>query len=375
MEIDRIIILDSWYKMEYNHFKYIGTRGIEICIMLISKNYIKWRGYTMSKDANTIKKEIKKFLLINFGLIAFISIFLFLSSTKQNASEFAVNFAGLFMYIPAFSTIVVLKKFSDYKFKQEIDKFFKVFAIATLVRIVITIGETFLLSSIWISSLLDTFVSAYLLYFVLVNSHEMRYINLCLGKNSKKVATVILIFVILIVASNIPEIIKGQVNVDKLAENLVIAMISLITNFLIGFNLFFGEEFGWRYFLQPRLQKLYGKRFGVIILGFIWGIWHAPLCFILYSPKTPVYCVIGHVATCIFLGIFLGYAYMKTGNVWAPMLIHMVNNVIGIIFGGGYTAVYTLETLLYSILIYAIFFMPFLLTKEYKANKFKLVKS
>lgn len=279
------------------------------------------------------------------------------------------------MYIPAFSTIVVLKKFSDYKFKQEIDKFFKVFAIATLVRIVITIGETFLLSSIWISSLLDTFVSAYLLYFVLVNSHEMRYINLCLGKNSKKVATVILIFVILIVASNIPEIIKGQVNVDKLAENLVIAMISLITNFLIGFNLFFGEEFGWRYFLQPRLQKLYGKRFGVIILGFIWGIWHAPLCFILYSPKTPVYCVIGHVATCIFLGIFLGYAYMKTGNVWAPMLIHMVNNVIGIIFGGGYTAVYTLETLLYSILIYAIFFMPFLLTKEYKANKFKLVKS
>lgn len=269
----------------------------------------------MSKDANIIKKEIKNFLLINFGLIAFISIFLFLSSTKQNASEFAVNFAGLFMYIPAFSTIVVLKKFSDYKFKQEIDKFFKVFAIATLVRIVITIGETFLLSSIWISSLLDTFVSAYLLYFVLVNSYEMRDINLCLGKNSKKVVTVILIFAIVIVASNMPEIIKGQVNVDKLAENLVIAMISLITNFLIGFNLFFGEEFGWRYFLQPRLQKLYGKRFGVIILGFIWGIWHAPLCFMLYSPKTPVYCVIGHVATCIFLGIFLGYAYMKTGNV------------------------------------------------------------
>lgn len=66
---------------------------------------------------------------------------------------------------------------------------------------------------------------------------------------------------------------------------------------------------------------------------------------------------------------------MKTGNVWAPMLIHMVNNVIGTIFGGGYTTVYTLETLSYSILIYAIFFMPFLLTREYKANKIKLVKS
>lgn len=329
----------------------------------------------MSKDVNIIKKEIKNFLLINFGLIVFISIFLFLSSIKQNASDFAVNFAGLFMYIPAFSTIVVLKKFFDYEFKPEIEKFFKVFSIATLVRIVITIGETFLLSSIWISSTVDTFVSAYLLYFVLVNSYEMRDINLCFGKNSKKVATVILIFVIVIVASNIPKIITGQVNVDKLSENTVLAMMTLIINFLIGFNLFFGEEFGWRYFLQPRLQKLYGKRFGVIILGFIWGIWHAPLCFTLYSPNTPVYCVIGHVSTCIFLGIFLGYAYMKTGNVWAPMLIHMVNNVIGTIFAGEYTSVYTLETLSYIILNYAILFTPFFLTREYKANKIKLVKS
>lgn len=197
----------------------------------------------------------------------------------------------------------------------------------------------------------------------------MKDINLCFGKNSKKVATVILIFVIVIVASNIPEIITGQVNIDKLSENLVLSMMTLIINFLIGFNLFFGEEFGWRYFLQPRLQKLYGKRFGVIILGFIWGIWHAPLCFMLYSPKTPVYCVIGHVSACIFLGIFLGYAYMKTGNVWAPMLIHMVNNVIGTIFGGGYTTVYTLETLSYSILIYAIFFMPFLLLGNIKQTK------
>lgn len=329
----------------------------------------------MSKDVNIIKKEIKNFLLINFGLIAFISIFLFLSLTKQNASDFAMNFAGLFMYIPAFSTIIVLKKFSDYEFKPEIDKFFKVFAIATLVRIVSTICETFLLSTIWISSTVDTIVSAYLLYFVLVNSYEMKDINLCFCKNSKKVATVILIFVIIIVASNIPEIITGQVNIDKLSENLVLAMMTLIINFLIGFNLFFGEEFGWRYFLQPRLQKLYGKRFGVIILGLIWGIWHAPLCFMLYSPKTPVYCVIGHVSACIFLGIFLGYAYMKTGNVWTPMLIHMVNNVIGTIFGGGYTTVYTLETLSYIILNYAILFTPFFLTREYKANKIKLVKS
>lgn len=323
----------------------------------------------MSNDVKIIKKEIKDFLLINFGIIAFISVFLFLSSSKTNAEDLAVNFALLFMYIPAFSTIIVLKKISKYEFKPEINKFFKVFAIATILRIITTIVESFLPNSGWLSEVIDTIVSAYLLYLVLVNSNEMKDINLCLGKNSKKVTTVILIFVAIVLASNIPEFINGQVNSDKLMENIVMAIMSLITNCLIGFNLFFGEEFGWRYFLQPRLQKLCGKRIGVIILGFIWGIWHAPLCFTLYSPKTPLYCVAAHAIACIFLGIYFGYAYMKTENVWAPMLLHIVNNVIGIIFGGGYTTVYTWEILLYSILTSAILFTPFLLTKEYKSDK------
>ena len=323
----------------------------------------------MSNDVKIIKKEIKDFLLINFGIIAFISVFLFLSSSKTNSEDLAMNFAGLFMYIPAFSTIIVLKKISKYEFKPEIDKFFKVFAIATILRIVTTIGESFLPNGGWFSEIIDTIVSAYLLYLVLVNSNEMKDINLCFEKNSKKVATVILIFAAIVLASNIPELINGQVNSDKLMENMVMAIMSLIINFLIGFNLFFGEEFGWRYFLQPRLQKLCGKRIGVIILGFIWGIWHAPLCFTLYSPKTPLYCVAGHAIACIFLGIYLGYAYMKTENVWAPMLLHMVNNVIGITFGGGYTTVYTWESFIYSILTYAILFTPFLLTKEYKSDK------
>jgi len=323
----------------------------------------------MSNDVKIIKKEIKDFLLINFGIIAFISVFLFLSSSKTNAEDLAANFAGLFMYIPAFSTIIVLKKISKYEFKPEIDKFFKVFVIATILRIITTIGESFLPNGGWLSEIIDTIVSAYVLYLVLVNSNEMKDINLCLGKNSKKVATVILIFAAIVFASNIPEFINGQVNSDKLMENMVMAIMSLIINFLIGFNLFFGEEFGWRYFLQPRLQKLCGKRIGVIILGFIWGIWHAPLCFTLYSPKTPLYCVAGHAIACIFLGIYFGYAYMKTENVWAPMLLHMVNNVIGIIFGGGYTTVYTWESFIYSIITYAILFTPFLLTKECKSNK------
>lgn len=323
----------------------------------------------MSNNIKIIKKEVNYFLLINFGFIAFISIFIFLSLSKANASDFVVNFAVLFMYIPAFSAIVVLKRISNYGFNQKVNKFFKIFSITTLVKAVVSVCEVLFINSIMISSIIDSIMSAYFLYFVLVNGHEFGVLNLTLGKKTKKLSFVILLFAIIVMVSNIPDFMSTETNPMNMSENIVIAIMTLFSNFLLGFNLFFGEEFGWRYFLQPRLQKLYGKRKGVIILGMIWGIWHAPLCITLYSPETPFYCIIAHLSTCVFLGIYLGYAYMKTENLWAPMLIHMVNNVIGVIFGGGYTSVITLESLLGSIISYAIFFLPFILTKEYRDNK------
>ena len=45
MEINKIIIIDYWNKMEYNHLKYIGIRGIVIWITSIPKNYMKLGGY------------------------------------------------------------------------------------------------------------------------------------------------------------------------------------------------------------------------------------------------------------------------------------------------------------------------------------------
>lgn len=121
--------------------------------------------------------------------------------------------------------------------------------------------------------------------------------------------------------------------------------------------------------MQPRLQNLYGKRLGVIILGPIWAICPLPLCITLYSPESPIYCIIVHVVFCTTLGVFLGYNYMKTENLWAPILIHLLNNSIAPIVGDLYGIVFTFKTLLYEILFNVILFLPFLLTKEYRSNK------
>ena len=108
-----------------------------------------------------------------------------------------------------------------------------------------------------------------------------------------------------------------------LAEILVIPMVFLYVPF------FFGEEYGWRFFLQPRLQKKFGKIKGVILLGVIWGIWHLPLVLFYYStPENFFYAVTHQITGCIFLSIVFAYFYEKSGSLWCVVSFHSINNAI-----------------------------------------------
>ena len=321
----------------------------------------------MSTDIKTIKQEIKYFLLINFGIIAFISIFLFISASSPDSSKLIHNFSVMFMYIPAFSAIVVLKKVSKCEFTSNVEQFLRIFAIFTLVRVVTSIVDVFVFKSTFISSLIDTFISLYLVVLILSKGSEFEVLNLCLTKNLKKVIFTVLIFLLVTFGRICVGTLLDGSSILDMRINFLATIWSFVVHFCFYFNLFFGEEFGWRYFLQPRLQKLYGKRCGVLILGFIWGIWHLPLCFTLYSPKAPIYGLISKIAYCMLLGVFFGYAYVKTENIWAPILIHLVNNGI-VIIGESYESTITIDALLISIVVNAIFFLPFLFAKEYKSN-------
>ena len=77
-----------------------------------------------------------------------------------------------------------------------------------------------------------------------------------------------------------------------------LGVILLIINLPLSYLAFFGEEYGWRYFFQPALQKKYGLRKGVILLGVLWGLWHIPLNFLYYSPKTGVFSFMIQVTLC-----------------------------------------------------------------------------
>lgn len=323
----------------------------------------------MCSDIRVIKKEVRDFLIINFSFIAFISIFIFIRAAKPDSISFLSNFAGLFMYIPAFSAITVLNRSSYYAFPSSIYRFFNIFSIATITKILLCIIESLFINNLRISFLVDVLVSCYLITSIFMNSSDFEILNLCFNKNLKKVMFVILLSLIITTISNFSQLESMQINPINIFDSIMRVLFIVGLNVVFGCNLFFGEEFGWRYFLQPRLQVLYGKRLGVLILGPIWGIWHLPLCITLYSPESPIYCVITHIVACTTLGVFLGYTYMKTENLWAPMLIHLLNNSIAPIIGNSYGKIYTLKALSYGILLYSIVFLPFFLAKEYRSNK------
>lgn len=163
-----------------------------------------------------------------------------------------------------------------------------------------------------------------------------------------------------------------------LSMTTLISVVSLPVNFFLVFVAFFGEEYGWRYYLQPLLQKKFGLRGGVLVLGVVWGLWHLPIDFFYYtSVEMGLIAAVSQQITCIMLGIFFAYAYMKTGNIWVPVVLHFLNNnLIPVIVGNYSTDVlenqqYSWAEIPLALLLNGVFFGLFILAKEFRGNSKK----
>jgi membrane protease YdiL (CAAX protease family) len=103
---------------------------------------------------------------------------------------------------------------------------------------------------------------------------------------------------------------------------------SVILGPFLGLLITFGEEYGWRGYLQSELIKI-GKVRGILLLGVIWGLWHTPI--ILMGHNYPGYPVLGSflmVLYCIALAFLLGFAVLKSGSVWLAAFLHGLNNQV-----------------------------------------------
>ena len=105
----------------------------------------------------------------------------------------------------------------------------------------------------------------------------------------------------------------------------------------------FGEEWGWRGYLLPKMLEKYKMLPTLLISGLIWGIWHAPIIVLghNYGTNYPGYPYLGIFAMCIFcivLGICFSYVTIRTGSCLPAVLAHgSVNGfaAIGMLYTDG----------------------------------------
>jgi membrane protease YdiL (CAAX protease family) len=90
----------------------------------------------------------------------------------------------------------------------------------------------------------------------------------------------------------------------------------------------FGEEYGWRGYLQSELFKM-GRVRGVLLLGVIWGAWHWPLILMGYNyPGHPLLGMLLMALYTVGLAVVLGYAVLKSGSVLLSAYLHALNNQV-----------------------------------------------
>jgi len=110
----------------------------------------------------------------------------------------------------------------------------------------------------------------------------------------------------------------------------------------------FGEEFGWRSYLQLRL---FPKQpvLSAVVTGLIWSFWHFPVLVRGYAfPDNPYFGLIVFTVGAVLLSIIFGWLRLKSESIWCASLAHAATNAVGgnmsiLLFGGGASLLYVLD--------------------------------
>lgn len=115
------------------------------------------------------------------------------------------------------------------------------------------------------------------------------------------------------------------------AQILVAMLISPLFNAVATF----GEEFGWRAYLLPKLLPL-GWQKANLLMGLIWGVWHWPVIWMGYEygfdyPGYPWLGPLLFIWIAFCFGIFLSWITVRGKSVWPAVIGHAAINGIAAI--------------------------------------------
>jgi membrane protease YdiL (CAAX protease family) len=121
-----------------------------------------------------------------------------------------------------------------------------------------------------------------------------------------------------------------KLSLDSLPVNFlwIILFQGLIAGLTVNAVAGFGEELGWRGFLLSEFKNMKFIKASIII-GFIWGIWHAPLILMGHNyPQHPQVGVLMMIVLSILLTPLFVYITIKSKSVIAASIMHGTMNAV-----------------------------------------------
>ncbi|WP_309131425.1 CPBP family intramembrane glutamic endopeptidase [Brevibacterium sp.] len=103
---------------------------------------------------------------------------------------------------------------------------------------------------------------------------------------------------------------------------IAIYLAIIVFNSIVTAIFAFGEEVGWRGWLLTSLRPL-GTWPALLIIGVIWGLWHAPLILLGYNfGRTDISGLGFMLGGCVMLSFLFGWLRLRSGSLWPAVFAH-----------------------------------------------------
>lgn len=232
-------------------------------------------------------KGVIYFVLITFCITYLIDVFIFLNGGLKYKNIFL--FLILMMFIPLVVSIILTKLY---------------------------LKRSFFSFGIKIGTGLKYYIVAYVYPLIVLGLGILLFLLMGFGRLN----------------TNLDLIFPPQYGIPKYIYLVTYALAPIFPNSIFAF----GEEYGWRGYLQDLLLEKFSIYKTLILTGIIWGLWHAPLIAMGYNyNQYPLAGIFLFVLWTILIGIFFGWLKIKSKSVLPVALGHGALNAFlgfGIIF-------------------------------------------
>ncbi len=240
------------------------------------------------------------FLIFTFG-ISFLMAGLFYAMGGEYPSTGGTIMAIAYMFTPAFSVFLVEKLVHHEKIRDwllisfKINRWFFVAWLLPPVLVFLTFGISLLFPSVTYTSGMEGLLARFEGMLTPEQLEEMRL----------------------------------SLETMPLPPELLILLQGLLAGITINAVAGFGEELGWRGFLVRQFERMKFWK-AALIIGFIWGIWHAPIILMGHNyPQHPVAGAFMMTIWCILLSPLFLYITIKSKSVIAASVMHGTINATG----------------------------------------------